>query len=804
MRGGAWVGRWVWLLALMALLLGAAGARAEGYRQPSVAVRAALDAPLPPRAQASPDGRWLALVTPRRYVPLAELARPQLRLAGTRFESRSRSGLPANALTGLRLRLLDGKPGTERQVSLPATGTWHGFSWSPDGRYYVLQRRTAAATELWVGRSEGGAPQPIEGLRLNNVLSEGEVSWWNANELLVLALPSAPGPQPTEPLPGPQSQEHSGRATPEPPHADLLRSEFDAALFEHQARSQVARVNLASGAVVRMGEAGLFYSLSVAGEGQALVTERLTRPFPRMLLAEDFAQTVELRDPRGRVLRELARVPSRQGVAVDGVVSGPRVFYGAPTRDAAVYWVEALDGGNPATKVAYRDRVMRLKAPYTGEPEEVQRMPHRFARLRFLEDGAHALLTEIDRSRSWTRTYLLPLDGSQSRVLFEHALRERLRHPGAPLMRTAPSGQRVVHTGPDGSFWMVGQGFSAKGERPFLDRYSVRDSTPVQRVFQAEGVYELPLQWLAPKRLLTLTERPLESRQWTVRSGAQWANVSPVTTAPEPPAALRQLRREFVTFKRDDGVDMSFWIVLPPDWQEGQKRPALVWAYPLEFTDTQLASQQAQPSERSQWPAPGSPAWLALDGYVVIYDATMPIVGDAKTVNDNFLEQIQMNARAIVDKADELGSVDLRRMAIGGQSYGAFMAVNLLAHTNLFKAGIARSGAYNRTLTPFGFQSERRNLWEARESYLRLSPLLYANQIKEPLLLLHGEQDNTSGTPVLQSERLYQALAGLGQTTRLTVLPLEGHSLASREAAGQVQWEMSQWLRRHVGEPRPR
>jgi dipeptidyl aminopeptidase/acylaminoacyl peptidase len=750
--------------------------------------------------QASPDGRWLALVEPRRYVPLPELARPLQRLAGARFEASNRSGLPSQAVQSLALRATDARAGSERAIALPAGGTWHGFQFSPDGRFYVLQRRTAWATELWVGRSAGGDPQPVPGLRLNNVLIDGELTWWNAQELLALAVPSNAGAPPREPLPGPESQEHSGRASPEPPHSGLLRTDYDGALFEHLARSQVVRVNLPHASVQRLGEPALFASLSVLGEGQALLTERLVRPFSRLLTWDDFPQVVEVRNAQGRVVREVAKVPARLGVPVDGTLPGPRVFYGAPTKDASVYWVEALDGGNPQAKVAYRDRVMRLAAPYTGEAEEIQRMPHRFARLRFLEDGAHALLTEIDRSRAWTRTYLLPLNGLQSRTLVEYSLRERARHPGLPLMRTAPSGQRVVHTGPDGSFWFVGTGVTPKGERPFLDRYQVRD-VPVQRVFQADNQFELPLQWLDGKRLLTQIERPLDARQWGVREGAQWTALTPPQ---EPPAPLRALRREFVTFKRDDGVDMSFWIVLPPDWQEGQKRPALIWAYPLEYSDGQLASQQAAPSERSQWPPPGSPAWLALEGYVVIYDATMPNVGDTKTVNDTFLEQIQRNARAIVDKADELGSVDVRRLAIGGQSYGAFMAVNLMAHTRLFKAGIARSGAYNRTLTPFGFQSERRNLWEARESYLRLSPLLFANQIKEPLLLLHGEQDPNAGTPVLQSERLYHALAGLGQPVRLTVLPLEGHVLASREAAGQVQWEMASWLKRHLGEPRGR
>ena len=796
---------WAWALPLMLGLLFGTG-WAEPYRQPSPAVRALLDAALPPRLLASPDGRQLALLEPARYLPLDVLARPTLRLAGARFEPAALSAPPTLHYQGLRLRPLEG--GAERRIALPAGGQWHSFAWSPDGQRYLLQRHTATGTELWVGTSRGNALNRLEGLRLNNVLSDGEWAWWGADAVVLLARPQDGRAAPRAPLPGPALQEHQGRAAPEPPRADLLRSSHDEALFEHHARSQLLRVNLLNGGTQRLGEPGLFSSVSMVGERQGLLTERVLRPFSRQAGWDEFPLQVELRDAQGRVLRELARIPAWTGLAPGAVVNGPRLFYAGPTRDAAIYWVEALDGGNAANRAAsrppYLDRLMRLDPPYRGEARELQRLPHRVQRLRFLDDGAHALVTELDRAKSNTRTYLQPLDGSQSRLLFEHAQRERFRHPGSPLMRLAPSGQRLVQSTADGSFWFVGQGATPKGERPFLDRYSVHEQT-VQRVFQAEGGFELPLQWLEPgRRLLTQREQAFEARQLLLRQGAGLSNAQALTALPEIPAALRSLRREFVSFKRDDGVDMGFTLVLPPEHQPGQKRPVLVWAYPLEFGDAALASQQAVLNERTPWPVPGSPLWLALDGFAIAYDASMPIVGDPRTVNDNFLEQIQRNAQAIVEKLDELEIVEQRRIAIGGQSYGAFMAVNLLAHTNLFKAGIARSGAYNRTLTPFGFQSERRNLWEAREAYLRLSPLLFAQQIQEPLLLLHGEQDGSAGTPALQSERLYQALAGLGKPVRLALLPLEGHQLASREAAGHVQWEMSSWLRRHLGEPKGR
>ena len=784
-------------LVAMALALSSALAGSP-YRAAPAAVRAALEAPLPARNLISPDQQWLALAEPRRFTPLDELARPQLRLAGARFEAGNRSGSPGFVLQSLRIRRLMDAKAPERHIELPAGGAWHSFTWAPDGQRFVLHRRTAQASELWWGSPQSTLLQRVEGLQLNHVLSEFDQAWWSAQELIVLAT-AGTAPAPKAPLSGPQVQEHQGRASPERSLPDLLRSEHDEQLLAHYARSQLVRVDLRSGGWRRLGEPGLFHSVTVAGHGQALLTERLTRPFSRALAWDDFAQIVELRSPQGKVLREVAKLPARQGVAIDGVLPGPRVFYASPGPDAAIYWVEALDGGNPQARVAYRDRVMRLDPPYKGEPVEVQRMPHRFARLRFLEHGEHALLTEVDRSRAWTRTYLLPLDGSQSRALFEHALRERFRHPGSPMMRVTPQGGRVVAQARDGGFWFAGAGVGPKGERPFVDRYSLKDQ-PVQRIFHAaEGQVETALGWPDGRRLLTQMERPLEAPQLGVREGAQWQALQP---ARELSSALRSLKRQYLSFKREDGVELSAWLLLPPDHQEGQRRPALIWAYPREYTDADLASQAAAFSDLGHLPAPGSPVWLALEGYAVVYEATMPVVGDSRAVNDGLIEQLQMNARALVDQLHDSGAVDTQRLAIGGQSYGAFMAVNLLTHTNLFKAGIARSGAYNRTLTPFGFQSERRNLWEARTTYLRLSPFLHAEKITEPLLLIHGEQDSNPGTPSLQSERLYQALAGLGQPVRLALLPYEGHTLGSHEAAGHLQWEMHAWLRRHLGPPR--
>ncbi|MDT9000039.1 prolyl oligopeptidase family serine peptidase [Paucibacter sp. APW11] len=772
----------------------------NSYQQPAPAVRELLDTPAQPRLLIAPDKQTVALLELRRFSSAEELARPTLRLAGTRFDVASSGPTGVQGVQKLRLRSLLNAEAPERNVELPAGGLFHDFAWAPDGQRFVLHRRTEQGTELWVGEVATARLRAIPGIKLNEVLVQDEQAWLNPRELIVTVLPERRGAAPQQRLAlAPVVQESIGRASPERTHPDLLKTPLDEALFEYHARSQLAWVDIASGASRELGAPALFSSVSSVGEGQYLLTERVLRPFSYTLPWDDFPTVVELRHRDGRLLRELTRMPMRSGVAIDGVLAGPRVFYASPFKDAAVYWIEALDGGNPNTRVAFRDRVMRLDPPYTGEPMEVQRMPHRFARLRFLDDGQHALLSEIDRQRAWTRTYLLPLRGSQSKPLFEHSLRERYRHPGNPLMRTLANGAQVVQSQGGAELLMAGVGASARGDRPFLDRWSLKDLS-VQRLFQSsETHYEMPQALLDDgRRLLTLRESASEPPNLVLREGQV---LTPLTKLRDNQPQLRKVRRELVNFKRADGVEMSFWMYLPPDYKEGERRPTLVWAYPLEYSDAAIAGQVSGSINRYNAFSGISPLLLLQEGFVVLYDATMPIVGDLKTLNDGFIEQITMNARAIIDKAEDLGVSDPKRMAVGGHSYGAFMAVNLLAHTDLFKAGVARSGAYNRTLTPFGFQSERRSLWEARDVYLRLSPLLYAHQIKEALLLIHGEADNNAGTQAFQSERLYQAIAGLGGTVRYVLLPNEAHGYTARESAGHVQWEMSQWLKAHLGDP---
>ena len=773
------------------------------FRQPSAAMRAVLDGPALPQHSLSPDQTLLALITLRRHRPLADLARPVTRLAGEQLDANARGRALINPIESLWLKPVAG--GAERAVVLPPGGGFHSLRWSPDGRHLLLQRRTEQGTELWASAVDKPLLRKLEGLRLNQVL-EREIAWVGPAEFILPTVPERLGAAPRQDVPsGPTVQESMGSNSPERTLQNLLQNPQDDALFAFLATSQLRRVNLATGTSRALGEPGLYSSVSSVGDGAVLLVEQLLRPFSYQVDWSDFATGVALLDSSsGRVLNELGRVKLKQGVPVQGVVTGPRQFWASPGPDAAVYWVEALDDGDPRKPATHRDRLMRLVPPYTSAPQEVHRTAHRLVNLAFVDLPQRALVTEYDRDRVWVTTDLVALDASAPVQRWQdRSWRDRYGDPGTPMMRTLPANGRSVARVEAGGFLLAGAGAGPAGERPFLDRYDIamRSTT---RLFQASDTHhERALAWLAQgPSLLTSRETFAEPPNLVLRSGPGLAQMQALTTFADPTPSLRGIQRERVRFKRADGVELSFWLYLPPGHNgknAGDARPTFVWAYPQEFTDAGTASQVSGSSSRFNSFGGTNPLMLLLDGYVVLMDATMPVVGDPMTVNDSFIEQITANARAIVDQAVALGVTQRDKVVVGGHSYGAFMTANLLAHTDVFRAGIARSGAYNRTLTPFGFQAERRTLWEAPGSYLKLSPFLVADKIKAPILLIHGESDDNPGTFPLQSQRLYQALAGTGGSVRFVALPHEGHGYTARESQGHVLWEMSDWMRRHVG-----
>ncbi len=794
-------------LAVGLSLLAALPARGQqGYQKPPRSVLDVLDAPATPTVSVSPTRDHLLLVQGVRYPSIADVAEPMLRLAGLRINPQTNGPHRPPRVVGLTLlAIADGKP---RPVAVPKDAHLGQPSWSPDGRRFAFTNTTPAGIELWVGEVETAKATRLTGVAINGVtlggLRGGRAFHWmpDGRTLLCQTVVAGRGKPPAAPQvpPGPTVQESLGKAAPAWTFQDLLKNKHDEALFDYYATAQLMLVDAESGEGKPLGKPALFGTASPAPDGKHILIARAHRPYSYLLTVSSFPREVEVWDRSGTPVAHLASLPLADQVPIDGVPTGPRSHQWRPTESATLVWAEALDEGNPKKKVPHRDRVLSLAAPFQGKPAELAKTEHRFMGLAWDDKGETALLREYDRDRRWERTFLLNLkeNGKEPRVVWDQSVRDRYRNPGTPVTRTLPNGHPALWRHGD-SLFLTGQGATPKGDRPFLDRLDLSTLKTTRLFRSGEKCLESVVALLADdgSRFLTHHETPTDAPNYFVRSAGEDGRKA-LTHFADPAPQLRGITKQLVTYKRADGVQLSFTLYLPPGHKAGQRLPTVVWAYPLEYNDSATAGQVSGSPNRFTTISGPSHLFFLLEGYAVLDGATMPVIGDPETVNNTYVEQIVASARAAIDKADEMGVTDRNRVGVGGHSYGAFMTANLLAHCDLFRAGIARSGAYNRTLTPFGFQSERRTLWQARDMYLKVSPFLYADKIKKPLLLIHGEADNNSGTFYIQSQRMYQAVRGNGGTVRFVSLPVEAHGYQARESIEHTLYEQFRWFDRYV------
>lgn len=795
-------------LLIMLLIIAPLAAAQQGYQKPPKAVMDILDAPSTPLVSVSPARDRMLLAETERYPSIAELAEPMLRLAGQRVNPNTwgphRSGRFGATIIGLTIKnIADGK---EQKLAVPANAKLGLPVWSPDGKMFAITSTTPNGIELWTGEAATGKLTRIKGAQINAVYGE-PVQWMpDAHTLLIQLVDAKRGAPPAAPkVPtGPTVQESYGKQSPTWTYQDLLRNAHDEALFDYYATSQLALVDARSGKITPVGKPAIYGQIDPAPDGQHILTARIHKPYSYLLPASSFPKEVEVIDHAGRVVYKLASLPLQDQIPIEGVPTGPRSYQWRPTDPATLVWVEALDGGDTKKKADVRDRVLTLKAPFNGQPVEITKTEHRFAGLTFGEKGGVALVSEYDRNRRWSRTKLVNIDNpsEQARVIFDLSSQDRYRNPGSPVMKMLPTGHRAMLMNGDEIF-LEGQGATPQGDRPFLDRFNLK-TLRAERLFRCDEThYEsvVALMNNDGSQFITRRESPSEPPNYFLHSAGGSAKA--LTSFADPVPQLRGVRKQLVKYKRGDGVDLSFTLYLPADYKEGTRLPTVVWAYPLEFSDASTAGQVTGSPNRFTTISGYSHLFFVTRGYAVLDNATMPVIGDPETMNNTYVEQIVASAQAAIDKAVEMGVTDRNRVGVGGHSYGAFMTANLLAHSDLFKAGIARSGAYNRTLTPFGFQSERRTFWEAPEMYFKVSPFMYANKIKEPILLIHGEADNNAGTHPIQSDRLYQAIKGNGGNVRYVTLPFESHGYAARETTEHVLWEMLTWFDKYVKNAAP-
>ena len=771
----------------------------QGYKKPPKEVLDILNAPVTPSAFTSPSRDNVLFLTALRYPPLADLAQPMLRLAGLRINPASNSPHRFQYFVEMTLKRI--ADGSEIKIALPPGAKISNPRWSHDGKLFAFTNTTPKAVELWVGDATTGKIRQLKGVTINSAFGD-PLDWMpDARTLLVRVIPTGRGAAPAAPLVPrePNAQESSGRPGPVRTFEDLLKSPHDEDLFEYYATSQLALVDAASGKLTPMGKPGIYGTINPAPDGMHLLVVTVRRPFSYLFPAGAFPREVEVWDTKGKLIHKVASLPLADQIPIDGVSTGPRSYNWRPTDPATLVWVQALDGGNPKNKADFRDRVLMLKAPFTGQPTELTKTQHRYAGMSWGERDGVLFVGDYERDRRWVRYFVLNADkpGEVSRLVWSRSQQDRYNDAGTPVMRTLPNGGRAILQNGEW-IYLTGSGASPEGDRPFLDRFSLK-TLKGERIFRSDAnAYEVVGTLLSDdgSQFMTRRETPNDAPNYFVRSAS--GDARPFTKFPHATPQLTGIKKQLVTYKRADGVQCSFTLYLPPNYKEGTRLPTVVWAYPVEFTDSGTAGQVTGSTQRATQIVGSSHLFFLLEGYAVLDDATMPVIGNPETVNNTYVEQIVMSAKAAIDKATEMGVTDPERVGVGGHSYGAFMTANLLAHSDLFRAGIARSGAYNRTLTPFGFQSERRTIWEAPEMYIKVSPFMNAQKINEPMLMIHGEADDNMGTFPIQSERMYHAIKGHGGTVRLVMLPFEAHGYAGRESIDHVLYEMLTWFDKYV------
>jgi dipeptidyl aminopeptidase/acylaminoacyl peptidase len=825
---GAWIVRKARLVIGVAVflfgVLGATAGSGSSWQRPPQEILDVLHAPEPPMVSLSPTSEVLALLQPRRYPPIADLARPMLRLAGTRITPQTNGRRGEGYMVALTLKQV--ADGREQPITLPADPRISQFRWSADGRRFCFLNQVADAIELWVGETASGRITLIPGLKINPVLF-WEVTWMpDQTTLLVKRIPPERGAPPEKPLvpPGPDVQDCAGQSASSTYEArDVLTGPYDEDLFAFYALSQLALVDTRTGQVTPVGEPGIIAGVQPAPDGQRILVETIRKPWSYRHAWQRFPKDVEVWNLAGKVEHLRARLPLADQVPIHGVPEGPRDYSWRPTEPATLIWSEALDGGDPSRKVSHRDRIMMQKAPFTTQPRELYKAPHRVDGWWWSGNDDRILVSEYERERRWRYVWAVHADARRAdpRILFDLSANERYLDPGSPVLRRRPDGAWVLAQDGDAIF-LEGDGATLDGDRPFLDRFSLR-TRKSERLFRCGPTdYESFMGWLDLRThsYLTRRESPTEVPNYLVRAltrrlpepaegggtgeggkggEAQWeSSLRPLTNFTDPTPQIRAISKRIVTYQRADGTPLSFTLYLPPGYQEGTRLPTVLEAYPLEYSDPGTAGQVAGTDRAFTQLTGPTPLFFLLDGYAVLESASMPVIGDPDTAYDTFIEQLAADARAAIAKAVEIGVTDSQRVGIIGHSHGALMTATLLAHSDLFRSGIARSGAYNHTIRPFGFQSERRTLWQAPETYLKISPLMYADKINEPILLIHGESDQNPGTVPYQSEKLFEAIRGTGGTARLIMLPFESHGYQSQEAVEDVLAEQLAWFDRYV------
>ncbi|MGE5355428.1 MAG: alpha/beta hydrolase family protein [Deltaproteobacteria bacterium] len=780
------------------------------WQKPPKEIMDVLNAPLLPQVWTSPTGAHMIMADPILYPPLEELASEMHKLAGLRVNPRNNGEHGDHG--GVSPRLFNIKEKKTINLGLPSGTELLNVKWTADGQRFAFYIDHKDHIGLWIGDISGNIKE-VKGIALNELIGNA-VSWLpDQKRLLILRIPKRGNPPSPPPIPtGPAVKEGTGataRSTYE--SRNLLETAYDDELFTYYTTSEPVIYDPDNGSLEILGTPAPYMNFEFSPSGNYILVDRLSGTWSHEVAYWRFAHEIEIWDKNGKKTATIASLPVADAVPVQGVTMGPRSVIWRPTAANTLFWLEALDGGNPVAEATHRDKLMSLEAPFNGNAKEIFRAEHRITGIgNWLEHDGTVMLTQWERKKRWIYVWMVNVENGTSRKWYDLNQNDSYNNPGNPLYKQLPNGEYVMRE-KNGGIYFSGVGASDKGNRPFLD---IKDlaSGKSERLFRCDSnKYEFFVSFAGDENNFILrsesnSEVPnyfmvtlgKKNKKTEAGEGEREISIRPITNFTDTTPELRKISKKIVKYQREDGVQLSFQLNLPPDYVEGKPLPTVLYAYPLEYSGAKEAGQVSGSDKRFMRIGGPSHMFFLLRGYAVLDQTAMPMIGDPETTYNTFVPQLIADAEAAVKKAVEMGIADPERIGVIGHSHGALMVANLLAHTDLFKAGIARSGSYNKTNQPFGFQSERRSLFDARDVYIDLSPTFFANKINEPILIIHGNDDSNPGTLTYQSEVLYEAIRGSGGTTRLVLLPYEDHGYSAKESIEHVLWEQLRWFDKYL------
>src|SRR6056297_668881 len=777
------------------------------YQQPTKDILDMVEAPLAPSVLMDDNGNYMVLLYRDYYKTIEELSEKELRLAGLRINPKTNIGSRTNYYNNIKIKSPNNKMATEVS-GLPENPRLSNFSWSPDQSKIAVTNTTKNGVEVWVLDLEKAKVTRLTEATVNANMRD-VINWYKDGESLLVKMLPANRKEPinvSEAVPmGPTISSNDGKKAQNRTYQDLLKNPNDEFNFEQLALSELYKVNL-DGTKTKWKNADMYTSISFSPDGAYIMVVTISRPFSYLVPYRRFPSKTNIYSKEGDLVSELLEVPLIEDLPKGfmAVRMGMRNISWRNDKPASIIYAQALDGGDPENQVEYRDEIFELEAPFNKSGESLLKLKNRYAGIQWGDEN-----TAIAYDRWWntrnTKTYLFdPSDSTKEvKIISERNYQDVYSDPGDLVTKRNEFGQPVIVLDKNKNAYLLGDGYTEDGQFPFVDKFNL-NSLDKTRMYTSKlaGKKESLVEYDVEKdKLLVRIESPSEYPNYYFKSLTKRKAPQQLTAFENPFKSIQDVHKEVITYTREDGLELTGTLYLPVGYDETkkEKKPMILWAYPREYKDKNSASQNTQNPNEFTYPFWGSPIYWVTQGYVVLDDAAFPIIGEKdEQPNDSFRTQLVSNAKAAIDAVDNLGYIDTKKVAVGGHSYGAFMVANLLSHSNLFAAGTARSGAYNRTLTPFGFQSEERTYWEAPEIYYEMSPFMHADEMKSNLLLIHGEADNNSGTYPMQSERYFNALKGLGANVRLVMLPKESHGYRAKESVLHLLWEQDQWLSKYV------